>query len=428
MRRILTLLVALGVMLLAACGKNNSNTPNAHLRVFHVSPDSGTLNVRLNQDTSDFQSGLNFETLTAYKDIGAGSQEVKLMTTGGSTQLDSTYGFAGDQRYTLVVFGRAAATAGLLLSDANQTPTSGYFRIRPVNLGNAVVDMYLLTGTNTVANATANLVGTGVGSAAAFIEIAKGDYRVVLTTTGTKEVLYDTGIKTFADQAVVTVIAYTNGSAKLMNGVTLFNDSAATSSFVANSSARVKTVQATPDVPLMDVLLDSNVAFSNIPYKGVSSYQVISAGSHLVQAQATATPGTFLTNGATALTGGKDYSLVIAGRQGKATLVPLTDTNFTPTSGKVRVRVVNVGLGGGPIDVLVNFVKQLGNVATNSASSYLEIDPSTTTTPYSFTFTNAGTTTAVLSMPSVVLDAGSRYTIYIVGNSPSLEAVITQDN
>jgi hypothetical protein len=421
MRRLLTLFVALAAVLLGACGKNNSSTPPAQVRFFHGVSDSTALTIKLNNDTAEFQSAFGFENLTAYKTLSAASQEIKAFNSSAVSQFDQTYGFSGDNKYTLLFYGRAASTGALFLADSVANPASGNFKIRMANLGNTVADLYVMPSTTNVTQSTANLVGIGVGTSSIFFELAKGDYRIVLTAQGTKDVLYDSGVKTYADQDIVTFVAYGTGSSKLVNGAIISGTSL---TVPPNPSARIKAVQATPDVALMDVLVDGVVNFSNVPYKGVSSYTSVASGARNIKIQATNTPGTFQANTNVTLGGGKDYTLVAAGNGGIVTVVPLVDTNFAPTSGKARVRVVNAAIGGGAIDVLVNFTKQLSTIGLNTGSSYLDLDANT----YAFTFTTAGTTAAVLSLPSVTLDLATRYTIYVVGTSPNLQGVVSVDN
>ncbi len=433
MRRLLPLLVTFIALLLTSCGKNSNNVPNASLRFFHAIPDSSAVSITyLSSGSStttptNFASGIGYQTLNGYQDIPAGSQTINVLNAAGAAEMTNVFTFSGATQYTMILDGRAAAAGGLLLSDTTNAPASGNFKFRVVNVGSVAVDLYMLSAGQTVANSAATFSGIGVGATNNFVEYAKGTFDIVLTLSGTKTPVYDAGSATYADQQITTLVAYATGSSALVNGAFITGTAV---TLPANPYTRLKMVQTTPDVPLMDLLIDNTVTFSNVPYQGVSSYNTVNSGTHTFKAQATATPGTFLANSSVALGGGKDYTIVANGRLGTVTLVPLTDVNFTPALNKARVRVVNVGLGGGSIDVLVNFVKQLSTVGVNSASDYLELDASSasTGTNYSFTFTTAGTTTGILTLPSVALVGGTRYTIYLVGNSPNLQGVVTIDN
>lgn len=443
MRRLLPLFVTAIAVLLSACGKNDNSTPNASLRIFHAIPDSTAVSITYSNSnstvtngqaaTTNLISGVAYQTLSAYSDIPAGTETINVLDSSGGSELQSNYNLGGANQYTLVVAGRAGAAGGVLLQDNTTAPASGNFSLRVVNVGSIAFDVYLLGPGQTVNNSAPILTSVGVSGNSNFAPYLKGTYDIVLTAAGLKTPIYDFGSAAYADQQITTLIAYATGSSQLVNGIVInaannSTSTATTTSLPANPYTRIKMVQTTPDVPLMDMLVDGAVTFSNVPYQGVSAYSVVNSGSHNFQAQPTATPGTYLASTGLNLSGGKDYTILANGRQGTITLVPLTDVNFAPMAGKARVRVVNAGLGAGSIDVLVNFVKQLNTIPLNTASNYLELDATATNTTYSFTFTTAGTTTGLLTLPSVALTAGTRYTIYLVGNSPALVGVVTTDN
>jgi hypothetical protein len=149
----------------------------------------------------------------------------------------------------------------------------------------------------------------------------------------------------------------------------------------------------------------------------------VGSGAHALKTQATNVPGSFLSSTTATFLGGRDYSVLNVGSNGVVQTIPLLDSNYLPATNKARVRFVNANLAARPVDVLVNFVSQTTNIAVNAASAYSELDANT----YSFTFTNTGSASAVLSLPPQALTAGLRYTIYFVGTAASPAYVITQD-
>ncbi len=409
--------------LLSACGKNAS-TDNAQIRFVHVSPDDGAINVQLAGETSNTVSAANFESISGYRTIASGTQEVKVSTVAGATQIDSGNSLTATGKYTYVIAGRVGANTGLLLLENTSSTSSNTFRIRVADVAYpaGALDLYVLSGTNTLQNSSPIFAGTTAGGTTSFIELTQGDYRLVFTPTGVKQAIYDSGVKTFANQASVTVLAYTAGSSQLVNAALIYPDESSTT-FPANPYARIKTIQAIPDVALMDLLVDGTAQFSNVPYQGASGYLSLASGSRNFKVQATNVPGSYLGNSDTILLGGRDYSVVNIGSNGVVQSIALTDANFTPTSGKARVRFVNASLAAIPVDVLVNFVSETTNVAPNSASAYFELDAST----YAFTFTASGSSTALLSLPSQTLTAGLRYSIYIVGTAANPSYIVVQD-
>jgi len=424
-RRVLTLIVCITALVLSACGKNPQNN-NARIRFLHGSLDSGTLSIRLNNDSTDFASGLTYQSANAYQDIGAGAQEIKVVGAGGVNQLDSTFNLAKGSSYTLAIFGTASATAGTMILDDIAAPASGNMKLRLAHLaaGVGALDVYALAAGADLNTSNPRAIATATGTTSPFVEFTTGAYRIVLTPQGSKDVVYDSGSQTFADKAAATLVIYSSGSTKLANGTLLLTDGSGTAIATANPYARIKTVNAAPDYAFIDTLVDGSIKFSNVPYKGVSSYLIVPAGARNLKVEATNAPGTFLANTTATLASGRDYSVVVTEQGATTQIVPLADTNLLPSLGRDRLRFVNATTDASSLDVLINYTKQVGNLARATASAYLEVDANT----YNFTFNAAGTTTALLVMPSVTFDANQRYTLYVVGSGSQLSGVVTVDN
>jgi hypothetical protein len=88
------------------------------------------------------------------------------------------------------------------------------------------------------------------------------------------------------------------------------------------------------------------------------------------------------------------------------------------------VRFVNVAPNLGPVDVYVNFAPRALALGSNAASGYVALVEDT----YAINFDLSGTTTVVLNMPTVPVNAGHSYTIYLVGTTGQLAGVVTRDN
>ena len=96
-----------------------------------------------------------------------------------------------------------------------------------------------------------------------------------------------------------------------------------------------------------------------------------------------------------------DTSIVVTGLPGAQTALVFADNNLPGTIGSARMRVVNVAPGLGAVDVLINFAKRVSGLATNAASSYIELVEDT----YTINFDLAGTTTMRPQiMPAVARD------------------------
>ena len=77
----------------------------------------------------------------------------------------------------------------------------------------------------------------------------------------------------------------------------------------------------------------------------------------------------------------------------------------------------------------VVLLEQVSGLAQNTASPYVELSAAATTgTAFEFDFNLSGTTNALVKLPSVLLAAGHKYTVYVEAHSASLQGIVTQDN
>ncbi len=418
-------------LLLSACGKNPS-TDNAQIRFLQVSPDIGAVNIQLNGEGSNSFSSLVFESLSAYRTIGSGSREVKIINSSGAAAIDSTYALTATGKYTYVFGGSNGSANAMILLEDTSTPANGNFRLRAANIAfpAGTVDVYALAGSSTIQASTPSLSGIAPGGSTGFLDLAQGDYHFVITPTGVKQAIFDSGVKTLSSRVSISLVAYTAGSSQLVNAALVYPDETS-SSFPPNPYARIKAIQAIPDLASMDLLVDDAILFSNIPSPNASNYLTITSGTRNLKIEATAAPGTYLGNSDSTLSGGRDYSILNVGSGGTAQSIALADANYLPSSNKARVRFANANLAGVAIDTIVDFAATTNNIASNiapnSASGYIELDGTTGTT-HAVTFTRAGNPGAVmLSLPAQSFTAGSRYTVYLVGTAASPSYYVAQD-
>ena len=236
--------------------------------------------------------------------------------------------------------------------------------------------------------------------------------------------IYDAGSQTFASQASYQVIAYTKGSGTLVNGALLNLDSAGSGSIVNSAIAQFKLIHAAPGTAGINAFVDGTNIFANVPYPGASSYATLTAGTHTVTVETVTAPGAVIATVAPPFAPATDTSVVVTGTPGAQTAVALADNNLPGTTGTVRIRFVNVATDVGAVDVLVNFAKKVSNLPARAPSDYVALVFDT----YAINFDVAGTTTLILSLPTVGLTIGQSYTLYLVGSSDSYAGLLTRDD
>ena len=431
-RRVLIILLCMLSLALVSCGSKNGGGGNAKIRVVNVIPDAAAISLQLNTDTA-LVNALPFQGLTQYLSTGTGSREFKVSANGGTTFAIDTTLSIGANNYSYIVFAPVASAQGLLVLETGfTTPNSGTFNFRVINAaaGIGAVDVYLTVAGADLNSTSPTVSNVGVGVTSPVVTVNTGSYELRLAATGTKDVIYDTGVQAFTNnQATYQAMIFTKGSSRLPNVALLNVDDAGTGQVIDNLLAEFKVLNASQVASPLNVLVDNNIVLSNIPFAGISNYVTAGAGSHSFAVQATATPGANLLTLVATLASATDTSLAFSGPAGALVPLVLNDNNLPPPSGRARVRFVNVSPGLGPLDVYVNFSKQFSGLAGNSGSSYLEVTADATIgTSYEFDFNIAGTTSVALKLPSVAIIAGHTYSIYVVGAPATPQGVVAKDD
>ena len=200
-----------------------------------------------------------------------------------------------------------------------------------------------------------------------------------------------------------------------------------TSAFAADGKARVRVVHASPDAPAVDVLVDGAKAFTNLPFKGITSYASLDPKTYNVQVVPTGATTPVVIKADLPLKADTDYSVAAVNVLSKIEPLVLVDNNAKPAAGKAHVRfvhaspdapAVDVAVKGGPIIFTNVSFKGVGDYTPVGAGTYdLEVRPT-------------GTTTVALAVPGVKLADGTVYTVWAMGlasGSPALTAVLSVD-
>lgn len=419
------LALVLCAALVAGCSKSGGSS-TASARFINVVPDAGTVTISVGGN--QVSNGLPFQGLTTYQTIGAGSQEFIISVIGSATNLiDTTYNINGGQQYTYVMYGPSTAVSAALISDTiPTTPPSGQFNVRVTNAAanTASLDFYLTVPGASLDNATPALSTVNYGVTSAFAVQNVGTFQIRMTRHNDKTVIYDGGTFAFAQGASYGFVAYTAGSGTLVNAIELNFDSSGTGTVKPTALANFKAVHAAQGTPAINALVDRVIALSNIPYLGASAYQSVPTGQHTVTFETVTAPGATIATATPPFAPATDASVFVMGAPGQQQAIVLADINLPGTLGNARVRFVNASPNVGPIDVNVNFARRVANLSTGAASSYIQLTQDT----YAINFDIAGTTTVLLSLPSVPLTAGYTYSIYLVGSANQLASIQTRDN
>jgi len=420
------------VFSIAGCSKSSSNSGgDAQIRVVNAFLEAPALNYVVAGTT--LASALPFEGLRPYASVASGVQTFTVTVVGAQTPLvNNSTSIGSGTNYTYIVYGPTTAVGSILASDSFNDPGGGYYAVRVINTAAGVgpIDVYLTPPGADLTVAAPTVANVAYGGVSAFVSVAIGaNFEIRMTPSGTKNIIYDSAPKLFAEHSGTTILAYSKGSGTLVNAALLNSDGAGGGVLVDNLVAQYKVINASLVGSPLNVFIDGNLQLSNIPYTGVSNYQQTTAGAHAITVQAAATPGSTLLTLNPTLSAASDTSIALVGPAGALNGVVLADDNQPPAVGSAGVRFVNASASAASVDVFVNFSKQVTGLAINTASSYSNLTATAVNgTAYEFDFNVTGTTTALLKLPGVVLVAPHKYTVYLAGPAGSLIGIVTQDN
>ena len=203
---------------------------------------------------------------------------------------------------------------------------------------------------------------------------------------------------------------------------------ALTSTALAAGPARVRVVHASPDAPAVDVWVnDSITAFSDAPFKGITQYAELEAGTYNVKVVPAGAMEPVVIEADLDLMADTDYTVVAVGQLAMIEPLVLVDNNSLPAAGKAHVRFVHASPDAPAVDIAVQGGPVLfSNVAFKGVGDYLPVDAAT----YDLEVRLAGTDTVVLSVPGLALADQTVYTVFamgLAGGEPALTAVPSAD-
>ncbi|HXF81074.1 MAG TPA: DUF4397 domain-containing protein [Usitatibacter sp.] len=416
-------LAALAV--LSGCHNGGHAQNSTDMRALNAVPDAEPLDVLIDDDVK--ASALTLGQTSGFSEFDSGTRDVKVRSsTSQSVLSDKSVSFSSGVFQTLLVYGKRAAIQTQLLADDVTTIDSGQLRVRVANLASDAgpVDIYLASPVTT---APVIVGGAAFGTVTGSAEIAPGSYPIIVTASGTQDVLFQSAPQAFAAGTYYTIVVVPTQGGKQVNAVLLTQGQSGTGTFLQNPLSRLKAVNDVTDSNTINFKVDGTAVLLNVPFAGSSSYVTTNSGTHNAQIEQSNVPGTNIATLSNNFLAARDYTILATGTVGAASLAALLDDNTLPAAGFAKIRFVNGLNGGGSVDVLVNFALQASAIPFAGQSSYYQLAPSTTTSGYTITFTTAGGVTVIATLTNIELDAGGVYTAYVVGTPASAQIKLVRD-
>jgi Domain of unknown function (DUF4397) len=423
------LLFAIPLALLVAVGGCKIDTINyfpphpAQVRVINLMIEPASLDVQIGG--SPAFSAVPFQALTGYQSYENKTTSFSIAVTGSTTPLLSfNYPLAGEQPYTLVLMGSLSNPSATLLAEVANAPTNGNIQLSVFNaaINNPSVDIYVTAPGADITQLFPSYFNVSYNGVSLNLAYPPGTYQIQICPQGTKTVIYDSGGTVLQPNIALTLLAYTRGSAALVNAAVIESKGGGTT--LDTIFALVKAINAGTPSASVDLLLGTTEEIAGVAYANASVYQQVPQGATTLNFEASDTPGTTIASMPAVLPPATDVSTFVAGPAGALQAYVLTDLNLPPVGSNVRMRFVNTSWNSNPVNVAVNNVPQASNVAFPNASGYVQIASGT----FPITFTDAVTGAVVLQLENVNLTAAGTYTVYAIGPAGALGGFVTQDD
>jgi len=191
--------------------------------------------------------------------------------------------------------------------------------------------------------------------------------------------------------------------------------------------ARIRVAHASPDAPAVDILVNDGKAFGDVAFKDITEYAMLTAGTYNVKVVPAGATEPVVIEADLELEADMSYTVAAIGMLAEIQPLVLQDDISVPAAGTAHVRFVHASPDAPPVDIALKDGDVLFSaVGFGEASEYVPADADT----HDLEVRLAGTTTVVLEIPGVALEAGTVYTVFAMGlvaGDPPVGAVTVVD-
>lgn len=209
--RVAAIALLFSAIALSACEDDEAG--QATLRMVHASPDAPNVDVIVG--TLQVLTDVPFFTASAYVDIAAGEQNVRIEAVGTDTPLiDATLPLDDGDAATVLIVDSLASIEPMFLDDDLSAPPAGQFKVRAVHASPATgtIDLYVFPAASPLPGAP-SVADVEYKTASAYVTVPVGQYRLVVTPANDPGTLAVDLTLTFAEGEIRTLIARDNAAA-----------------------------------------------------------------------------------------------------------------------------------------------------------------------------------------------------------------------
>lgn len=204
--KLITLLSFLLFTFSACGGSSGDDSSTVGLRVVHNSPDAPSVDVFLND--LEVLSDVSYLDASPYLEVPTGINMIRVNAAGTETTvIEASLDLNNDT--SVIASGLLSDISPLVLNDTRETAGSESVLVRAIHGAPSapVVDIFVLGEGESLEEAEPTLVGVPFGGASDYLELVAGDYNIIVTPTGTKDIAIESGLTTLEGGRNLSVIA-----------------------------------------------------------------------------------------------------------------------------------------------------------------------------------------------------------------------------
>ena len=201
--------------------------------------------------------------------------------------------------------------------------------------------------------------------------------------------------------------------------------------FAQDKGATVRLAHLSQDAPSMDVYVDDEPveALTNVPYKTISPYLQLPAGTRNLKAYAAGDTSQPLIETEVDLRSGGSYTVGAVGLavDGSLSARIYEDDNVLPAPGNAKLRVIHAVPDVASVDISARDGEPLFTaLGFPNATGYVEVPAGT----YALDVNAAGTDASAFVVPEATFSEGAVYSAFAVGQAEdrTLEVLVTEDS
>ena len=192
---------------------------------------------------------------------------------------------------------------------------------------------------------------------------------------------------------------------------------------IKNNSSLVRVFHAAPQAPNVDVYVNDQMVFSNLAFGDFTRYVYLDEGEYNVSVYLAGQKDRPVINQMVDMPSQQIFTIAATGNLDNLGLLVIPDkVSKSPSQNYSSVRVIHLSPNAPGVDILVDGDTLFEDISFGEGTDYVDLNPGT----YNVNVVLNTDKSVVLPL-KVTLNPDKIYTIYIIGNPPTLQALQVVD-